>query len=272
MKLTFTHLGLVATLIIAIGHTDSHAEETAKPPVGVPSHSPEMEKAIAEARASVGEFIEALQENTGKGHSIKAGVKDGDKVEHLWLHPVRYEKGTFVGRVRINPYVVKSVRSGSEVSVKENAISDWGYVLDGKMIGGFTDKAARAAAKPAKAGAGDGKGIGKHELVGEWTVVATDTGNGPRPSKNVVLDITSSSLTVVAPNGDRQKMGTIRRIDSSSKPKQIDIEEGGEVGLGIYELGDGTALLLIRNPGNSRARTFEGAEKGMLFMLQRKEE
>jgi uncharacterized protein YegJ (DUF2314 family) len=64
-------------------------------PVSADDH--EMGRAIAEARRTVDNFIAALMNPrpNQKAFSVKVAIKDGEKTEHLWLVPVRYQNGTF---------------------------------------------------------------------------------------------------------------------------------------------------------------------------------
>ena len=272
MKLTLLRLSLLGGLMLSFGYADEGSDKdvvpgSPEPPARVRSDSEAMQEAIAEARTTVGGFIEALQRGDGTKFSVKTAVKDGDKVEHLWLGELRYRNGKFIGKIGNKPHVVKSVSFGDSYTVRKQEISDWAYFKGNEVQGGFTAKVLMtkkgAVAEPAVEGGEDPL------ILGRWKVLATDSGAGPQLRGNFFLEISKDSLTLIAPGSEKQLMGKIKGIDSKTKPQRIDITREGEVGLGVYEIGDGTMLLLIRNPGQPRAIEFKGAPEGMMFMLER---
>jgi uncharacterized protein YegJ (DUF2314 family) len=100
----------------------------------------QMHKAVREARRTVGTFIAALK-NPAKGqHDFevkKPCVKDGE-VEHLWLSNVEFSGNRFHGVVDNHPKTIKGLKFGDRVSVNPNEISDWAFVDNGKLVGGYT--------------------------------------------------------------------------------------------------------------------------------------
>ncbi|MGB8355884.1 MAG: DUF2314 domain-containing protein [Chthoniobacteraceae bacterium] len=100
----------------------------------------QMARAVRSARRHVGVFITALQ-HPGPGQRDfevkKPFVKDG-KVEHLWLSHVQYSGGRFHGLVDNRPQNITGIKMGQRVSVNPDEISDWSYVDDGKLVGGYT--------------------------------------------------------------------------------------------------------------------------------------
>jgi uncharacterized protein (TIGR03067 family) len=253
---------------IPSGH--AMTEKSDPPPVQVERDDPDMAAAIAKARSSVDEFINALTnpEPSQSAFSVKVAVQDGDEVEHLWLVPVRYENGQFIGRVNNEPQMVSTVKFDDEVKVAKNEISDWIYADDGKMAGGFTVHVLRSAMQQEPA-PDSTESVGDHELIGKWVVVSIDSGAGPAAKEGFHLDITAATITFVAPNGATKTMGHIHRIDPTSNPKQIDLRNGSDIGLGIYELDGSSLKLIVRNPGSDRPQELTGHRDGMLFMLKR---
>lgn len=111
----------------------------------VENDDPEMQAAISKARETVDEFIAALDDPqaSGTGFSVKLLVEDGEHGEHMWVLPVRYEEGRFYGRVNNNPDRVTTVKIGDEVDVAASEITDWMYVEDGKLHGGYSIRLLR---------------------------------------------------------------------------------------------------------------------------------
>jgi uncharacterized protein YegJ (DUF2314 family) len=111
--------------------------------VGVEADDELMTKAIAEARATVDEFIGALegQDPGDESFTVKVPVRDGDEVEHFWLSNVSYADGEFTGAIDNDPQFVSNVRVGQQYSVAKEGISDWMYFHDGVAIGNRTLRA-----------------------------------------------------------------------------------------------------------------------------------
>lgn len=116
----------------------------------MPKSGTEMDDAIKEARSTVGDFLKALRgEIPGtSGHSVKAAVKDGEKVEHLWLVDVKCDGQKFTGKIDNAPQTVKNVTEGQSYDVSKGEISDWMYVKDGVAVGNRTLKATFSKMKP----------------------------------------------------------------------------------------------------------------------------
>jgi uncharacterized protein YegJ (DUF2314 family) len=120
--------------------------------ISVDENDPRMNAAIDKARSTVGQFIKALgnPQSFQSGFSVKAPIRDGEHIEHMWLAPVHYRDGKFVGTVNNEPDVVKTVKLGEQYELKTGDISDWMYVENGKLVGGFTIRVLRDAAPKEK--------------------------------------------------------------------------------------------------------------------------
>jgi len=111
---------------------------------------PEMNKAMQTARDTMDTFITALRARTATqaNFSVKKPFKAGEKVEHIWLSDASFDGSQFSGRVDNEPVDVKSVKLGETATVDKNEISDWFYVDDGKLIGGYTIRVLYARMSP----------------------------------------------------------------------------------------------------------------------------
>ncbi len=116
----------------------------------VPDEDKEMEKAVQKARASVDMFIAALKSRkpTQSDFSIKKPFKYGDQFEHIWLSNASFDGTQFHGRVDNDPVDVKSVKLGDVATAAKGEISDWFYVDNGKLVGGYTLRALRDKMSP----------------------------------------------------------------------------------------------------------------------------
>jgi uncharacterized protein YegJ (DUF2314 family) len=103
-------------------------------------HHAAMHLAVKEARKTVGKFIAAL-EHPAPGQEdfeIKKPFIRDHQVEHIWLSEVRLVGDLFQGRIDNQPRKIAGLKIGEMASVKPNEISDWLYIDNGKLVGGFT--------------------------------------------------------------------------------------------------------------------------------------
>lgn len=106
----------------------------------VQQHNAAMKKAVHQARRTVGVFIQALQSPTAGQHDfeVKKPFRQGDAVEHIWLSNVTFSGNRFHGYVDNRPRKITGLKMGDRVSVDPNEISDWAYVENGRLVGGYT--------------------------------------------------------------------------------------------------------------------------------------
>lgn len=106
----------------------------------VGQHNHAMRRAVHEARRTVGYFIAKLG-HPAAGESdfeVKKPFRQGDVVEHMWLSDVTFKGNRFHGYVDNVPRKIKGLKMGDRVSVNPNEISDWAFVENGRLIGGYT--------------------------------------------------------------------------------------------------------------------------------------
>ena len=109
----------------------------------VPKDRASMQRAVTEARRSVKKFIVALK-HPGLGQrdfEVKKPFIQGNEVEHIWLSDVEFVGNRFQGRVDNQPRKIRGLKLGQLVSVNPNEISDWLYVDNGNLVGGYTVRA-----------------------------------------------------------------------------------------------------------------------------------
>jgi len=68
---------------------------------------------------------------------------DGTNTEHMWLTDVSYDGDSFHGRVNNDPDKVTNVKNGQQASIARAQISDWMYIVNGKLVGGETLRVLR---------------------------------------------------------------------------------------------------------------------------------
>jgi uncharacterized protein YegJ (DUF2314 family) len=147
---TISLLALVGTLMMPVLTVDGKAanvvgQEIAKGGAGstyyqVPSDHAAMRRAVHEARRTVKKFIVALR-HPAPGQTdfeVKKPFIQGNEVEHIWLSDVQFVGNRFQGRVDNQPRKIRGLKLGQLVSVNPDEISDWLYVDNGRLVGGYT--------------------------------------------------------------------------------------------------------------------------------------
>lgn len=102
-----------------------------------------MEQAVQQAQRTLGKFMAALTNpKPGQtGFAVKKRCIEGNQCEHIWLADVHFDGRVLRGKVDNNPVDVKSLRVGQKVTVRPEEISDWMYVENGRLVGGYTVRA-----------------------------------------------------------------------------------------------------------------------------------
>lgn len=105
-----------------------------------------MNNAIKLANKTLGKFDLALLSNDTKLRmlSIKArfATPDGGG-EHIWLSDIAIKDNQYHGVIANVPFSTKEVKLGDTVMVTKAQISDWKYIQNGKLIGGYTIRVSR---------------------------------------------------------------------------------------------------------------------------------
>jgi len=111
----------------------------------VAENDPKMNAAIEKARTSVNTFAQALKApKPGQSQfSVKMAFTDGKHTEHMWLTSVTFDGQKFHGTLNNDPEMVSNVKIGAKVSLESSKISDWMFVENGKLVGGYTLRVLR---------------------------------------------------------------------------------------------------------------------------------
>jgi uncharacterized protein YegJ (DUF2314 family) len=110
----------------------------------------EMTAAMVRARAEVAVFIDRLSHprEGDEDFSVKLPIRDGRNVEHFWLNDVRCENGRFYGTLDNEPELIRCHHHGEALSVVAGEISDWMYIHEGRLVGGYTVRLMRQRLNP----------------------------------------------------------------------------------------------------------------------------
>ncbi len=140
---------------VATTVTSARPRETAgdDPVLDVLADDPALLAARARARAEIDDVLRRHARSPLSELAIKAPITDGVRIEHVWLADVRYEGGTFIGRVDNLPTRVTTVAEGQELRVEKAKISDYMYEEAGKIHGNHTLRALLPRLPPEDAAA-----------------------------------------------------------------------------------------------------------------------
>ena len=159
MKTFFIALLVLFTLTIGLRAAEEETTHLVGRAAKMPGHpgymqvtdsDKAMEHAVEHAQRSLGFFMAALRANKPGDNTfeIKKGFVDGDKCEHLWINKITYDGKNFRGRINNRPLEVKNVRLGQRVTIAPREVSDWMFLKNGKLMGGYTTRVLYARLSP----------------------------------------------------------------------------------------------------------------------------
>jgi len=99
-----------------------------------------MNSAISQARSTVDHFITRLNAPVTDDDmvSVKIAMATTDgSFEHIWCDGVVFREGTFTANIANEPRDKQYVY-GQQVTAKSGEISDWMFVENRKLVGGYT--------------------------------------------------------------------------------------------------------------------------------------
>ena len=99
-----------------------------------------MNRAVAQAKATYSEFVLALEAEDPAilGLSVKKPFEAKEGYEHIWISDISWDGQAFSGTVGNEPVDVPGLTYGQAVTVTPEELSDWMYIRDGMLHGGYT--------------------------------------------------------------------------------------------------------------------------------------
>ncbi len=109
----------------------------------------QTEAAIGEAKASIRKIFEALFHPKEGQNSflVKVVFDEGDKREHIWLADLDFLGKKPTGVIANEPNL-PSLKFMQRVEFEPSYISDWMYIEDGYLVGGYTTQVIRDRMTP----------------------------------------------------------------------------------------------------------------------------
>ncbi|HEY1192625.1 YegJ family protein [Flavobacterium sp.] len=142
MKTKF--LILIAILYLASCKDSNKIEREGEPTIyGVKSEDEEMNAAILQANETLDDFKKGLLDPTADSHALKVKFSNEKGIEHMWIGDIVYKDGQYSGILNNEPEYVTEYKSGDKIEVDASKISDWMYLVNGKLHGGYTLRVLR---------------------------------------------------------------------------------------------------------------------------------
>jgi uncharacterized protein YegJ (DUF2314 family) len=152
MKLSTALLFLPFFLSCSNNHSDKNLNsdklglDTAANIYSVTSEDSSMNSAIDKAKKTIGEFDKGLESNNSlyTDFAIKKRYKTPDDGgEHMWITVIGFEDGKYKGIVNNDAEKTTEVKYGDTVIVRKDEITDWMFLANNVLKGGYTIRVIR---------------------------------------------------------------------------------------------------------------------------------
>jgi uncharacterized protein YegJ (DUF2314 family) len=109
----------------------------------------DMSTAIAEAKETIGIFFDNLisPKPNQTAFLIKVAFEFEDQIEHIWMADLDITARPIKATVANEP-TIPGLKYMERVSIDPARITDWMFVEDGYLIGGYTTKLIRSRMSP----------------------------------------------------------------------------------------------------------------------------
>jgi uncharacterized protein YegJ (DUF2314 family) len=105
-------------------------------------NDPRMKAAVTEARKTWPDFVKAFESKPENSESfaVRFPFKSGTEQEFMWVEVISISKDSIRGKLANEPVWSKDLKLGDDVTRKVSELTDWLYLNDGQIVGGFTVK------------------------------------------------------------------------------------------------------------------------------------
>ncbi len=136
---------ILVSLFCLISCKESNKIERENEPTiyGVESEDKEMNAAITKANETLNDFNASLTNPKAQNQALKVEFTNSSGTEHMWIGNVVFKDGKYSGILNNDPEYVKEYKSGDKIDIDPSKISDWMYLENGKLYGGYTIKVLR---------------------------------------------------------------------------------------------------------------------------------
>ncbi len=118
------------------------------PTVGIDEHDDEMNEAVHLARTTMSVFLNAFAKpKPTQRFLLKVRFEHDGKFEHIWLADLDLSRIPSAGTVANEP-CLPSLTFKQRVQFNPADITDWMFVDDGKLVGGYSTRLLRSRLSP----------------------------------------------------------------------------------------------------------------------------
>lgn len=143
------YLLIVIISIVLVSCTNNKTtkiEREGEPEIyGFAENDEEMNQAIKMAKETLDKFNEALKSSNPafEYFALKTKFNTSNGSEHIWVSSITLKDNKYFGVVDNLPEFTTDVNLGDTIEIKEEDISDWMYIENQKLQGGYTIKVLR---------------------------------------------------------------------------------------------------------------------------------
>jgi uncharacterized protein YegJ (DUF2314 family) len=134
-------------LFICLGCNSQNKTERENEPTiyNVESEDVEINRAIKTAKQTLTKFEKAIRSNNTNFSlfALKVKFENREKAEHIWLSNVEFKNGEYFGVVDNLPEHITEVKLGETLKIENKTITDWMYLDNSKLVGGYTIRVLR---------------------------------------------------------------------------------------------------------------------------------
>ena len=122
--------------------TDASLRNKPSPTVEIEQSDKEIERIAENARRALPTFFRNLArpETGANKFYIKYSLSTDDGAEQVWLGGIRVKDGVYYGRLANTSSLLGDKKKDNLITFNPDAITDWMYIQDGKIIGGRSIK------------------------------------------------------------------------------------------------------------------------------------
>ena len=136
------------------GQAQTKTEREGEPAIySVTDEDAQMNAAMQKAKETLPKFTEALLDNRPetRNFALKKAFAtiDGGK-EHIWISNISWQGTQFMGIVGNVPNKIPSLALGDSVSIESDEVSDWMYLENDVLAGGYTIRLLYQRMSPAE--------------------------------------------------------------------------------------------------------------------------
>jgi len=112
--------------------------------MALPKRSPQLRKALDQARVTVDYFIRHFRDPDQYGtHLFKVRLPDGDDSAYVWVRLVDASDAALTGEVIEIPPDLGGYCQGQRLTVPRSELCDWAIIKGGALVGGFSMRVQR---------------------------------------------------------------------------------------------------------------------------------